>query len=80
MADMFTFFLEVGSTLFAVLGQLNIFTNLSILDFIIALFVLYLIVDNFIIKPSRSAGSGRAKVSKSNSKNSSKVSKDNKAG
>ena len=55
MADMFNFFLEVGASMFSFMASANVIGQMSILDMVIAFFVLYLIVDNFIIKPSRSS-------------------------
>ena len=58
MADMFSFFLEVASGFFTFLGSAQLFQGLSILQFLVAFFVLFLIVDNFIIKAGKGSSSG----------------------
>lgn len=58
MADMFSFFLECAGSMFNFLASAELFSGLSILQFIVAFFVLFLIVDNFIIKAGKGSSSG----------------------
>lgn len=69
MADMFSFFLECAGSMFSFLASAELFSGLSILQFLVAFFVLFLIVDNFIIKAGKgSSGGSRHKTSSASTK------------
>lgn len=65
MSNMFEFFLYVGSQFFNFIASAEIFANFSILDFSVGLFMVNLVVVNFVLLAKRfnnsSPSAGRSK-------------------